>query len=73
MWDCPSLVDLNLSHNCLGISQKADRGRGVVAVEFPSERLSEGLRVLNLSDNQLIHLPLSVCYIRNLATLDLSK
>ncbi|XP_070204815.1 leucine-rich repeat serine/threonine-protein kinase 1-like isoform X2 [Littorina saxatilis] len=65
-WDCPSLVELNLSHNCLGKAKPA-------AVDFPSHLLSEELRSLNLSDNQLIVLPTSVCYIKNLANLDISN
>ena len=70
VWDCPSLIELNLSHNCLGKAQKKD---GANAVEFPAELLSAELRLLNLSNNQLTHFPLSVCYIKNLATLDISK
>ena len=73
IWDCPSLVELNLSHNCLGKAQKAAKKKGATAVEFPSKLLSEELRMLNLSDNELIHFPVSVCYIKNLATLDVSK
>nr|KAG5709901.1 hypothetical protein BaRGS_029943 [Batillaria attramentaria] len=62
-WDCPSLLDLNLSHNKLGSK---------IQPEFPSEMLVN-LRQLNLSDNQLSTLPLSVCALRNLVSLDISN
>ena len=75
VWDCPSLVELNLSYNCLGEGQKADRKRpgGFPGLQFPSKLLSQELRSLNLSNNGLIELPISVCYIKNLALLDISK
>lgn len=63
-WDCPSLTDLNLSNNQLGLAQNRK-----ALLEFPTNSLV----CLNLSDNNLCQLPLSVCYMSNLASLDISR
>ncbi|XP_076443910.1 leucine-rich repeat serine/threonine-protein kinase 1-like [Babylonia areolata] len=81
VWDCPSLEELNLSHNCLGQAQLRRASEETLGttrggdhlpqgVEIPSDLLEE-LRGLDLSDNGLIHVPISVCYVKNLAMLDL--
>lgn len=67
VWDCPSLLDLNLGSNRLGVWQER-----VGQLEFPAQMLKD-LRQLNLSDNQLTSLPISVCALRNLIHLDISN
>ncbi|KAL8598085.1 hypothetical protein ACOMHN_030371 [Nucella lapillus] len=73
LWDCPSLEDLNLSNNCLGLAQQKNPPGASRAVDFPADILSEELRSLNLSHNGLVQVPVSICFIKNLAMLDISN